>query len=627
METTPFSGFLPPTSSTTYTPNQFFDVVLRRGSRGAVRLVAYLLRKTLGWCDAEGKPQEPEVVVSYRELEERAGIGHSRIAEAIRECLDACYIVQVRVGQPDRKGEAAVTACYALRWDEREEYVTDPVRFRGFYAGNGNLTYIPNQFFDHLVPQEPLSVVKVVGAVIRNTIGYQTRFGFRRQQVRLSITDLERITRLNRDTVRLALQDAFSRNYVSRLNAGVFDPNGGKESRPATYGIRWQDERQPATFGETRWKSPAAHGAGRQSGAAPNLLEEAQGADRSQNPHGEALPEPARSPSQNPHGDRSQNPHGIEITPDRNNTSEKQQQMAVALPSSAAAAADLPETAREAHAQLLGLGFDAAMARRLAEAYPAERIARQCAWLPRRNPCRNTLGLLRRAIEEDWPEPKADPPEETPGTHFARHFPQGWYGGKRDPLPLPSAGDVAAAEAFVAQLLQQENAPERASEWGREFGHFARRACGRVVSRVPSLTQALRTHGEEFLYQCRERRLKAQRQQKVAAQRQHEDRHRPAYLAYLRAEEEHLRREHPEAYADFIRKEAQQRAFAVRCGLSGRSLAAIQEEEARLARLRIFFAGHAEHRVYDFWGWDETLNPDPFSKVGEPDPQQQLHAA
>ncbi len=56
-----FDGFLPPVSNTTYTPNQFFDVVLRRGSRGAVRLVAYLIRKTLGWCDSEGCPRESQI--------------------------------------------------------------------------------------------------------------------------------------------------------------------------------------------------------------------------------------------------------------------------------------------------------------------------------------------------------------------------------------------------------------------------------------------------------------------------------------------------------------------------------------------------------------------------------------
>ena len=61
----PFAGFALPTSNTTYTPNQFFDVCLPHSSRGVVRLVAYLIRKTLGWCDADGNPQEAQVHCSY----------------------------------------------------------------------------------------------------------------------------------------------------------------------------------------------------------------------------------------------------------------------------------------------------------------------------------------------------------------------------------------------------------------------------------------------------------------------------------------------------------------------------------------------------------------------------------
>ena len=52
-----FVGFALPTSNTTYTPNQFFDVCLPHSSRGVVRLVGYLIRKTLGWCDEQGRPR------------------------------------------------------------------------------------------------------------------------------------------------------------------------------------------------------------------------------------------------------------------------------------------------------------------------------------------------------------------------------------------------------------------------------------------------------------------------------------------------------------------------------------------------------------------------------------------
>jgi hypothetical protein len=48
----PFPGFELPTANFIYCPNQFFDVCLPHCSRGAVRFIAYLLRRTLGWLDA-----------------------------------------------------------------------------------------------------------------------------------------------------------------------------------------------------------------------------------------------------------------------------------------------------------------------------------------------------------------------------------------------------------------------------------------------------------------------------------------------------------------------------------------------------------------------------------------------
>lgn len=74
-----FEGFALPTSNTTYTSNQFFDACLPYRSRGVVRLVGYnMIRKTLGWCDAHGNPQNETIEFSYNELERKAGVGHIR---------------------------------------------------------------------------------------------------------------------------------------------------------------------------------------------------------------------------------------------------------------------------------------------------------------------------------------------------------------------------------------------------------------------------------------------------------------------------------------------------------------------------------------------------------------------
>jgi hypothetical protein len=239
-----FQGYPELSSNTTYTPNQFFDVVLPNSSRGVVRLVAYMLRKTLGWSDAHGNPQEPQVRVSWRELIERAGIARSEVGKALEEAMQRRYIRCVQAGRPHSQGAAASSALYELCWDDREEYITDPREFRGFFAGNGNLTYIPNAFFDYTVPNEPLSVIKVVGAIIRHTIGFQTKFGFRRQHIDMSFTELQRRTNIvSRRTLSEAIQQALAHNHLVRVQEGVFDPQAGRDSRPTTYGIKWADVR------------------------------------------------------------------------------------------------------------------------------------------------------------------------------------------------------------------------------------------------------------------------------------------------------------------------------------------------------------------------------------------------
>src|SRR5690349_5002072 len=88
----PFSGFALPTSNTTYTPNQFFDVCLPHYSRGVVRLVGYMIRKTLGWCDEHGNPQHETVSFSYSELEKEAGLSHSMIRLALDEAERGGFI-------------------------------------------------------------------------------------------------------------------------------------------------------------------------------------------------------------------------------------------------------------------------------------------------------------------------------------------------------------------------------------------------------------------------------------------------------------------------------------------------------------------------------------------------------
>lgn len=87
------------------------------------------------------------------------------------------FIHCVCEGCPKQRGLPAQSALYELRWDARPGYVKDARQFRGFFAGEGNRTFIPNQFLDVLIPAGPVTVVKVVGSVIRFSIGFQNKWG------------------------------------------------------------------------------------------------------------------------------------------------------------------------------------------------------------------------------------------------------------------------------------------------------------------------------------------------------------------------------------------------------------------------------------------------------------------
>jgi hypothetical protein len=356
----PFAGFAAPTSNTTYAPNQFFDVCLPYSSRGVVRLVGYLIRKTLGWCDENGHPQAERHAVSYADFE-AAGISRDMIRLALDEAIAGHFIKCVRTPQSKSAGKTAVSGLYELQWDERGEYVKNPKRFRGFFAGEGNRTYIPNQFFDVLVPTEPLAVIKVVGSVIRFSIGFQNKWGHRRKNVALSYRHIQNYSLLkDRKTLVGAIKIAMKSNYIERVEDGFFDPDGGRLSKAAVYAVKWLSVAAEETIGR---KTPPA---------------EIAMSNRSENPTGigqKSLP-----------ADRSENPTDIEIK-HLNKTLKQQQTPAATLE------------------RLKTAGFDATAAQAIASKFPSERIERQLRWIDQRHAKQNPLGLLRAAIRDDWPEP------------------------------------------------------------------------------------------------------------------------------------------------------------------------------------------------------------------------------
>lgn len=353
-----FGGFKPLDANYLYCPNQFFDVCMANSSRGAVRCVAYVLRQTLGWLDKNGNPIREDIVVPYRDFIEKAGISRGALADVLDEVVSSGFLLCTSPARPKSRGTGSMSAAFRLRWaSSGREYTKDPKRFTGFFSGEGNRTPVPNQFFDLIVPSETGSVIKVVGSVLRHTIGYQNQFGGHRSETPLSFTAIQRYANISdRKTIAAAIRTAQERGYIERTKAGKFSADKTQQAT-ATYSPRWLLSDDTKSIGS-------------------RTLPE----DRSNNP--------TRNSSETPPDDRFRNPT---TTKETENKTLKQQQTV---------AAD-----SESVSLLTDAGFDKPTAQRLAGRVDAEVIRRQIEWLPERGSNTNKLGMLRRAIEEDWPAP------------------------------------------------------------------------------------------------------------------------------------------------------------------------------------------------------------------------------
>jgi len=386
---TQFRGFPNLTANFVYCPNQFFDVCLPNSSRGTVRIVAYLLRRTLGWLDANGDPIEQEIRVSYRENVSEAGIARGAVRESIDEAIRGRFILCIQPGRANTNEHASQTGCFALRWDAEGQYTKDADAFQGFFAGEGHRTPIPNAFFDQVVRNETLAVTKVVGTVLRHTVGYQNQFG-RRLQAPLSYTYIQQYARIrDRSTISQALHQALKTGYIRQVDEGHFDPSRSQR-KAATYAVRWLHEAtdildgseiRPAIAGQ--FKNPTSQPA--------------------------AVQKPDQAQSKNPTSDgshsrpakQSRNPTPIK-TVQKKPYKQQDDNLSVAAVGNS-----------EGYRLLKAAGLDDTLANRLSKLASHSEIELQIAWLPRRNPERNPLGMLRRAIEEGWSAPTNPDPAAT----------------------------------------------------------------------------------------------------------------------------------------------------------------------------------------------------------------------
>ncbi len=462
---TQFAGFPDFRANVTFTPIQFFTVVLPHCSRGTVRIVGYALRKVLGWVDEHGNPTRQQLQFTYRELIEKAGVSRDSIAAALQEALQCHCLKCVRSPRPDTLGQVAQSGVYELCWDTEGRYTDDPDAFRGFYypdavvveERDGGRTIrrpkaarknIPNAFFDHVLPRERLSVLRVVGALLFYSIQWGPG-GERRVPVTCSISELSRLTGFSRHHTHEAVAEAGQRGYIKAVDAGRFDPAAGRESRPATYGIRWATNVGPGRVWQTATAVPAVGPVGKgerreQSATTPQPVEKGE-----------------RHRSEQMNGKRSKKVNDIRIK------TESKTGLTTGDPKAAAALSG--------YALLRQTGFDDRVAKQLAGKCSPEVIRRQIEWLPLRRTTRNRLGLLRRAIEGDWAKPE----------------------GQLEPKPnlspaLTTQGDAVLRQIQATRTAQQRKAHVEAQEARQaalrpEYLAYLRRAENEAQQTAPGL--------------------------------------------------------------------------------------------------------------------------------------------
>lgn len=359
-----FPGFAPLNASFVYCPNQFLDRCVTGHNRAVSRTVGFILHQTLRLLDNEGRPVRQDIAVSFDRLVRDAGVSRGGIRSALDEAIGAGFLTCTRAPARNEAGRPARVGEYALRWDA--EFTTDQNEFRGFYAGDGRRTPVPHQFFTHVLPAESLGVIRVVAAVMRHTVGYTNQFGNRRHEAPLSYRVLQRYANISSSTLAAAIRMAQARGYIVATEPGSFSVSQ-KDQRPTTYALRWLSEAVCANNGS---KTEVDNSTVQQS-------------------------------KQRQFKNRSRNGSKTEAAKQSRNRSTKKEVLKETTNKQQAAATD--------HSEIVGLlraeGFDRRSAEALAQAHPAEKVRRQLDWAKHRNATVNRLGMIRKAIEEDWPQP------------------------------------------------------------------------------------------------------------------------------------------------------------------------------------------------------------------------------
>ncbi len=547
----PFQGFQKPNEI--ITPNQFFDVVLPNHSTQVIRVVSFLIRETLGYTNDDGDPFQERFQFSLQQIAKGANVAPSAVKKALDEAVEARFLNCVQAAVPASPGRPSASAVYELRWHDYSEgtYVVDPRKFRGFFAAEGNRTSIPEEFFSHVIPNHPKSLIRFVGAVIRNTLGIKASHGRGRvKRAKLSYGYLERYLNLTSHTLSAAIRKALAANYIIRVEEGVFDPHRPENCRQAIYAVKWCHSPTP--------EAPLSTG---EAGHTKN--------------YSETTPKTTAAF------------HTKNYSPNKrflNRNHSKQQVPAVKIQDS--------NDIEEAFRLLREIGFLERDARALAQRHSLKDIRQQIDWLKDRQPV-NPLAMLRSALEGSW-----QAPVRSTASPLANAFAQGFYAGRwghAQPASNPSLQDLRASEALVSKLTDIHGPcdTEDATRWGRGFGSQFGKSYPKLI---PSLAYAGRVLADDLL-KHHQRRAEGERIRLKRAgpppPTPREPRDRQGWLDYVAQQEKRLREESPTAFFAFEQKRKAQRKHIDRSDLRpllvNRMLEIFDRRETRLADLQKAF--------------------------------------
>lgn len=267
---------------------------------------------------------------------------------------------------------------------------------------------------------------------------------------------------------------------------------------------------------------------------------------------------------------------------------------------------------------LVEAGFDFEAAAFLASRHAFETIRRQVEWLPRRKANRNILGLLRKAIEEDWQEPEGASVQTSEqagrGSTFGSHFYAALAGRGGEPTVAPTAKEATEAEEFLASAERLIGSLDP-GDAGRKFGDYVRRNQDEKRGPIRSLGFALRAFGDSFVAKAEEDARRERRARIEAAKKAHEEKFAEDYAAYEASLLADYSEREPEKVREF--EAATEARIARMKNMSPRMMESLRERyeepESRARMFADFLKESGKGQVLGFWDWDKTRNPDTFA--------------